>query len=136
MVVLERSVSDASNLFFHDEMPTKYQVVKNEYSIFVEVDKKSYLPAVSMNALSDDGANYVLKERKSKTAQSCVSFDQFTKKTENHIEFFWYPCGEEDTSEAVIIYFDVLRPDETLVGSEELKFNLISNGIYYVIDAL
>lgn len=136
VVVLERSASDVSNLFFHDEMPTKYQVMRNEYSIFIEIDKKSYLPVISMNALSDDGANYVLKEQKTKITQDCISFSQFTKETENHIKFFWYSCNEEDAPEAVTVYFDVFNQDEVAVSSEELRFKLTPNGIHYFIDAL
>lgn len=131
-----------SKLELHESMPVDYELNRDRYTIFIDVDQTSKRPASFIRAKNLEGLD--LKVRVITDGSKCGGFDFLTVnvKDDEFLRYEWWgfikaEClNKEISADERTISFHVIDNAENLLGEERLSFELIKNGIYIEQDAI
>ena len=126
-------------------MPSFYELVKDDYVLVFEVDKKNYWPAILVGVKSLNGMSYKIE---AVIVSSCGRFDNwgidYNIDEVSALRYVWSPefssdCevgNNEDYPRQQLIGFKVKDESGRVIGEEILPFILVRNGTYYERDGL
>ncbi len=147
MDILEYGKTELRNVREHDDMPIKYKLERDRYILFASVDKKSIPPAVIFTLESKS----LIDANIEGTTIRCFGFFHDIRPSEvrnsgypeGGIRFSWQPtsygpCEKEvmpvgENRKVVVSVYDKVSG---LVAKEELRFDILSNGIYRESDSI
>ena len=126
----------------HGPMPVSYELHRDKYILFIEIDQKSKRPASIIKAKSIGGLD--LKVKAIIGGSKCGGFDFLTVnvKDDEFLRYEWWglvkvEClNREISTNERAINLHVIDNKEKLLGEERLPFKLITNGIYIEQDAI
>jgi|GEM_PF-4471911 hypothetical protein len=125
------------NLYFSSEMPSRYSLDRDNYKLSFDANLDSYLPRISVavkapNKTSLGLSQQVRRKARSSRVSPCGSFDA-TDTLRSELLFSWVTCPESGADEWYIS-FDVRSENGTLIASEDIAFELKTNGRYVLAD--
>ena len=117
--------------------PTGYTLKQPAYQLAFRVDTDRFAPHIWIKATTGAGATLSLKSRsdrlpKSGRARPCGTYS--TSQPTDELRFDWVICGTDAAPEEMVIAFDVVDADGSVLGEETLPFNLENNGFYFPPD--
>ena len=143
--VVEKGRADISQIYSHTEMPLKYELDRELYTLYFTM-KQRYATSVRIIAKKND-APISIEEKY--ISGSCGGFrDEYLKENasleESKTKFYmWGSRGREcihdrysPNKEHSYIVFDVIDENGKKIGSEKIPFKFIVNGKYISYDAI
>lgn len=148
--------SNLHGLESDEEMPIRYELKREDYVLIMMLDVTSYWPSIFVSSRLIDGSNLLIEEV---SIGNCGSFDSGARYKKGGLFFgsgvrykkdglfaarySWSPAfhskcvvdGNQDYSDEQIIGFRIKNQRGAILGEERLPFILVTNGIYYEIDA-
>jgi hypothetical protein len=117
--------------------PTGYTLKQPAYQLAFRVDTERFAPHIWIKATTGAGAPLSLKPRsdrlpKSERARPCGTYS--TSQPTDELRFDWVICGTDAAPEEMMIAFDVVDADGSVLGEEALPFKLEANGFYFPPD--
>lgn len=137
--VLTKGRSNLKGLKNHDEMPIKYEMKRDGYTLIFEVDKSSYWPSMIISVKPQE--NSILTIR-GESLGKCGAFrSQNTTDSENTIRYVWAPpfkknCSSDDALNDNHTFKVRVFRGEDLLGDELINYQLKANGTYTEYDGL
>jgi len=128
---------EVENLVFGSTIPVEYSVARDDYTLHISIDPRSYFPNATIEVADSPGVRLV--PRPSRGADTdrprpCGSYDRITASGAT-FEFSWVICGEDASPEELVVGFDVVG-ENLGVKEEALQFELRSDGLYWLPDSL
>ena len=133
--ILTYEKSEVNSLKFHGPMASRYQLERNLYTLFLNIDKHSKRPSVFIKLQQHNGINIMVK---GVSISNCGGFDSLHENGAE-LRYEWWgfikqECLRANTDEQ-IISFQVLNEEGNILKEEKLPFILKENGIYFENDA-
>jgi len=138
--VLERGESGIDNLKNHKEMPLRYELVGDLYSVYFDLDTMSKRdPRIFISAKNSEGISFGVQSLASSDIDPLKRCGIFSDPyphdnlpaSENIKVYDWYlfreGCSVDKGSSKKALSFEVLDERGVLIGKEELFFYLIEN---------
>ena len=142
MEILEYGKTVVPDVRDHVDMPIRYKLERDQYTLFANVDKTSVSPAI---LFSIEGKSLIDAAIEGSTPSTCIGgfINVLPAEVErrgypaNSIRFLWQPslsisCRDRSVSEGpdnrlVIAIYNGLG---TLIAEEEIAFKILTNGIH------
>jgi len=135
---------EISSVDSDSDMPIRYELVRANYILVLEVDRKSYWPSIYVSAKTLDGLDLTVE---AVSTGECGGFDGLGIDYELDglyaLRYEWLPLfsrgcevqkGKDYFNEQVIGF--LVKNRNSLIAEERLPFVLNTNGTYYEIDGL
>ena len=137
--------SELPRLKSDNKMPVRYELVRENYILIFELDKKNHWPSIFVSSKSLSNVGLIIE---AVSIGECGGFDnwgiQYTIDNLQALRYVWSPAfnrncrvsGNEDYPIQQMIGFVVKNKEGKILGEEKLPFTLIRNGTYYEKDGL
>jgi hypothetical protein len=137
MKVESSDVPTLRNLHCASKMPIEYSLERKQYRLLFRPDLDSYLPEMLIVVQGADSRLLRMRQQPSRRARDdrlvpCGSFGPVEGKA-NALHFSWVTCKNAGAAERYLS-FDVVAESGELVASEDIPFDLKSNGFYVMPD--
>ena len=136
--VLKKSKVELKKLDKNSEIATEYLLSRDGYKLKFLIGNQSYYPHLNIS-VSDLNSSLSLKARRdynvvSKKGGICASY-YFNVERPLAMDFGWsVDCIAEDIEK--VISFDVIDEFGSVIKSENVRFDINSDGEYTLVDAL
>ena len=147
--VLHYGESKVSNLKHHEEMPIKYQLSKESYTVYLDLDlvtnggPRLFIKAKKKNGSPLDIHGVVTSNIA--PSKRCGLFDEPYPQDKVPVNelvkvYNWYlsrnGCSmSDDNTNRMVVSFEVIN-DNKVIGKEVLPFKIVHNGFYILNDAI
>lgn len=131
--VVQEARAELDNLVSGPVFPIEYTVTRQQYSLSIRIDPKSFVTGATVELRESRKFRLVPRPRRGSRPErprSCGAYDMVTP-TANRFEFFWNMCGESVDPSEMVIAFDVVAQNGT-VFEESLAFTLEKDGFYWI----
>ena len=145
MVVEYGKERNQDALLFDSEIPLKYELVRDAYTVYFEIDGLgAYIRAkdhagtpLSIQSLDNSHINPIKRCHYIRGPQDMLSPKRKMRMGEKAVLYSWYSKRENcSDSDSRILAFQVFDENNVLVGEEALPFYKGKNGITVIMDAL
>ena len=147
MEILEYGKTELGNVRDHHDMPIKYELERDQYILYAAVDKKSIPPAIIFTVEGNTLKDAAIEGAPIKCVASFDAIRPYEVQDggypEGGIRFTWKPtkyglCQNEtvpigENRKMVVSVYDGISG---FVAREELRFEIVINGIYRENDSL
>ena len=137
--VAARAKLQLKNLENNTEIPVKYVAIRNGYELTFLIGDKSYYPHMHISVSAVEGGDLMFKPRRdtrvvSEEGNICASY-HLQGDASSEMDFGWaVNCLSDGIKKQ--ISFDIVSSSGKYLSSEDIQFEIKSNGKYTFLDAL
>lgn len=134
--VVQMAPVKLENLISGPTIPIEYLLSREQYSLRIKIDPKSYVTGATVKLSNSPDFRLVPQPRRGarpERPQSCGAYDPITP-TADQFEFVWNKCSELVDQSEKVIAFDVVGRDR-VIYPETLAFDLEKDGFYWILES-
>ena len=147
--ILEYGKSDVPNLFFHRTMPIRYKLARNSYILEFEIDKKNYSPNMTVKVESNNISTLRILRNDDARETICANYYYLNRVSRRILPHrpldrdqpYWlvytvFGCRPGTLPQPEAIQFVIVDEEDSVVATESIPFEIISNGFFMMFDAI